>query len=865
MQICKTLIQIKSHMRNFKNWLSLVLLVSTTIAFGQTKLSGKVVDETNQPLPGASIILKGATTGASADFDGNFTFETSVSSGTILVSFMGYETKPITFNKSTKLGTIGLKASAESLSEIVITATSFAIDRKTPVAVSTIKAEVIEVKLGTQEFPEILKSTPGVYATKTGGGYGDSRINLRGFESNNIAVMINGIPVNDMENGNVYWSNWAGLSDVTSAMQVQRGLGASKVAVPSIGGTINIISKSYDAEKGGSVFTGIGNDGNQKYGMTLSTGLLDNGFAATVSASKIFGDGYVDGTEFDGYNYFINLTKVFNDQHKLSFTAFGAQQEHGQRYNSRTIAENRATEQGGMKFNPDWGYRNGKVEYLSYNYYHKPQMSLNHYWTISDKTNVSTALYASFGSGGGRRTIGDKLGTTAYRFGGSDQPINFDQIVAENKANGSLGATDIIAASVNSHNWFGVLSTLNTDLSETLTLTTGIDARYYVGSHSYELMDLLGGQYWENTYKTNNNFGEALVVGDKFNKDYDGKVVRGGLFGQLEYSKDKLAGFVSSSISNIQYSKEDFLNYAANDPERKSDKANFTEFGIKGGANYNLDETNNVFANIGYFTKAPFLTGFVFSSEQSTQLNKDAANEKVFSAEIGYGYRSSNFTANVNLYNTSWLDKSKIISMPNPDPTGNDYLYGSYTGLDALHQGLEIDFIYSVTEDLKVNGMASLGNWKWKSDGYGAIKDDSGNILKEGSVYSKDLKVSDAAQTTFALGVTYQALEKTSVSLDYNYAGDIYAKFDINGRTSDTSSNFRQDSWEMPAYHLMDFSIVHKFDMGDFDARLTGNINNLFNVEYISDAFEGDSGTYSDAKVYYGSGRTYSVGLKINF
>lgn len=103
MQICKTLIQIKSHMRNFKNWLSLVLLVSTTIAFGQTKLSGKVVDETNQPLPGASIILKGATTGASADFDGNFTFETSVSSGTILVSFMGYETKPITFNKSTKL------------------------------------------------------------------------------------------------------------------------------------------------------------------------------------------------------------------------------------------------------------------------------------------------------------------------------------------------------------------------------------------------------------------------------------------------------------------------------------------------------------------------------------------------------------------------------------------------------------------------------------------------------------------------------------------------------------------------------------------------------------------------------------------
>jgi len=117
--------------------------------------------------------------------------------------------------------------------------------------------------------------------------------------------MINGIPVNDMENGAVYWSNWAGLGDVTSAMQVQRGLGASKVAVPSIGGTINVITKSTDAQIGGNVAMSTGNDGYQKYGATLSTGLMDNGFAATVSAAKISGNGYVDGTEFEGINYFI--------------------------------------------------------------------------------------------------------------------------------------------------------------------------------------------------------------------------------------------------------------------------------------------------------------------------------------------------------------------------------------------------------------------------------------------------------------------------------------------------------------------------------------------------------------------------------
>ena len=368
-------------MGNFKNWLVVVMLISTSIIYAQTKLSGKVVDETNQPLPGASIIVKGSSTGTTTDFDGNFSFDSSIASGTIVVSFVGYESKEVKFSGTTKLGSILLKPSAESLDEIVITATSFAIDRKTPVAVSTIRAEAIEMKLGTQEFPEILKSTPGVYATKQGGGYGDSRINLRGFSSENVAVMINGVPVNDMESGAVYWSNWAGLSDVTSAMQVQRGLGASKVAVPSIGGTINIISKSTDAETGGNITMSTGNDGYQKYGMTLSTGLMDNGLAITASAAKISGDGYVNGTQFSGVNYFLNVSKILNADHKLSFNVIGAQQTHGQRYNTRTIAQNRATEQGGKRFNPDWGYRNGQIENISFNFYHKPQISLNHDWT----------------------------------------------------------------------------------------------------------------------------------------------------------------------------------------------------------------------------------------------------------------------------------------------------------------------------------------------------------------------------------------------------------------------------------------------------------------------------------------------------
>ena len=121
-----------------------------------------------------------------------------------------------------------------------------------PVALTKISLQKITEELGSRDLPMLLNGTAGVYATQTGGGDGDARINVRGFDQRNVGVMIDGVPVNDMENGAVYWSNWFGLDAITSQMQVQRGLGATKIAMPSIGGTINILTKGIGNKKGGS-------------------------------------------------------------------------------------------------------------------------------------------------------------------------------------------------------------------------------------------------------------------------------------------------------------------------------------------------------------------------------------------------------------------------------------------------------------------------------------------------------------------------------------------------------------------------------------------------------------------------------------
>jgi len=847
-------------MKNFKNLLFVAILFVSTTVLGQTKITGTVVDESNQSLPGASILEKGTMNGTETDFDGKFSLNTTSNSGILVVSFIGYKTVEVSFSSTkSNVGAIQLEEGGSTLDEIIITSTSFAIDRKTPVAVSTIKAADIERKLGTQEFPEVLKSTPGVYATKSGGGFGDGRINLRGFNSENVAVMINGVPVNDMENGRVYWSNWAGLSDVTSAMQVQRGLGAAKVAVPSIGGTINILSKTSDVNKGGNVVASTGNNGYQKYGFTLSTGLMENGLAATVSFAKISGEGYIEGTQFEGSNYFVNFSKEINENHKISFTSFGAPQRHGQRQNMSTVSTYRNAE-AGNQFNPDWGYKDGQVTHIEDNFYHKSQTSLNHYWTINDNTSLSTAAYVSYGSGGGGGTAGTNRDLFGVRLGGADQPVDLDNIVEINRANGALGSEAILRASRNDHEWYGLLSTFKTNLTDELTFIGGLDVRTYTGKHFREVTDLLGGDYYFDNENVNNP-NAALVVGDKMGYNNDGEVGWLGFFGQLEYGTENFDAFVSSSLQKTSYQRIEYFLYDLSTEAGKdlatSEKIKLDGYSIKGGANYRLDDVQNVFANIGYFER-PAAFNAVFNGYNNTKINRDAENEKVFSLELGYGVRAEKFAANVNVYRTQWNDRTFTRSVRATEPGAEDYT-ANLLGVNALHQGVEFDFTYKPSNNLNFSGMVSLGDWKWDNNLEDVpVFNENQEEVTTLSLPIKGLKVSNAAQTTAALGMLYKFWDRTSITVDYNYFANLYARIDVLNYANATETP--TDSYKVPSYGTVDASLRHSFNFGTFDTTLTARINNLLDTEYIADAIDA-----SDPLVFFGFGRTFSLSAKIKF
>ena len=272
---------------------------------------------------------------------------------------------------------------------------------------------------------------------------------------------------------------------------------------------------------------------------------------------------------------------------------------------------------------------------------------------------------------------------------------------------------------------------------------------------------------------------------------------------------------------------------------------------------YNLDSNHSVFGNIGYFEKAPFFNA-VFANRNNEDVNDDAPNEKITSFELGYKFRSEKFTANLNAYRTLWNDRSENLRFQQPDGTN---AFANILGVNAIHQGLELEATYRASDKLKITGMASLGDWRWDSNVENVqIIDENNDVVQTVDLFIKDLKVGDAAQTTFALGLNYDILPETTFTLDYNYAADLFADYDPSDRGS-----VGPNTWEVPDFHLFDTALRHKFEFAGFDASIIARVNNIFDTTYISDAQDGTNSDAATAAVYYGFGRTFSVGAKIKF
>jgi len=877
-----------------RKYLLLLLIALFTINYttyaqnGGGLVTGKLLDaQTKDPLIGATITVKGTKASVAAGLDGSFKIKAS-NGNTLVISYVGYVPKEIAVT-SNSLGLITLDPTTAAMKEVVVNANaSLAIDRQTPIAVSTVGAKFIEEKGQGAEFPELLKSTPSVTVSRAGGGYGDSRIAIRGFNSNNLALLINGLPVQDPEAGKIFWNDWAGLADVTTSMQIQRGLSASRVAVPSLGGTINISTKSTDAQEGGTVLQQVGSYNALKTAVSYSTGITPSGWATSFLLSKSTGDGTGEGLYYTGYSYFANISKIIGTNQTLSINFMGASQNHGQRFTYNTIATYRAAPQGETRFNSDWGIYNGKLFSGEINFYNKPLLSVSHDWKISSTTSLSTVLYASYGTGAAEFVAGSQAGFapggTAPRLSDAYSPIDFNAIAKNNMAAPDGNARTYQEATFNNHKQYGLISTFKKTVGN-INYLAGVDLRTYTGNHFYKLENLFGAAYFlDNTDVNNPN--RHTVVGDMINNNYQYDIVSEGAFAQAEYVKNNVSAFLTVGANNTGNRKIDYFDYLSSNPAGKTAWVNFLGYQVKGGANYNLDIQNNVFANVGFVEKPP-LIGTVFPNAKTTGINDSKTLEKLLNYELGYGFKSSEFSANVNLYHATYKDRAKTITGPvNQDGSVS---YGNINGINEVHQGVEIDAKYRPIRAVTFSGMFSYGDYHYTSNsGTGLISSDKPGATPTtiASLPINGLRIGDFggtaasnAQTTAGLGLDIDVLPQVRIGGNYNYYGRFFASYDMTKLNNTNGGSFNPalgpySPVALPNYSITDLNIVYRFKLAGMDASFIGNVYNLFNATYLSEAIDSTptnaAGTtpttqLSALGVNYGAGRIYMTTLKVKF
>jgi hypothetical protein len=805
--------------------------------------------------------------------------------------------------------TMGVQVIALDAIEVFATR---AIERVTPVAYTDVDKPTMEQQLGSQDIPLVLNTKPSVYSTEQGGAAGDARINVRGFDQRNVAVMINGVPVNDMENGWVYWSNWDGVGDATSSVQLQRGLSAVNLATPSIGGTLNIITDATALSPGGMFKQEMGNDGFLKTTAMLATGLINDKFAFMAQGVRKTGDGIARGLWTDAWAYYFGASYKISNSNRLDLFALGAPQRHGQRLYKQNIGaynaefarglsgydpaalEDYPQSSDGFEYNENWNtvstsytglqaagskrFERHDAGFLNEreNFFHKPQVNLNWYSSLSETMTLTTVAYFSGGRGGGTGTYGDFLwdySSQPSRIADWDGNIAINRGVEDRRGNAKVAgeARGILRNSRNNQWTIGAISKLAKQFSQAFTVEIGADWRTAEIDHFREVRDLLGADY---LMDTSSDFWSASEqqrgLGDKIGYDFTNTVDWLGGHVQGEYVTPEFTLYGMGGLSTIKYTYVNhFLDDGSGNPLR-AESDNIYGFQIKGGGLLNVSDEVGLFVNGGYVSKVPIFDGVI--DDYAGVKHADPQNETFIAFEGGLNIHTLDraVSASVNAYYMLWNDRTLTRGVVLTD--GTDALI-SLLGLDARHMGAEAEVAFRPSYLVRFDVGASISNWEYTDDVAGTYRPDARDAATEAyNFYVNGLKVGDAPQTQISAAASVFPIDGLSLQVVGKRFARHWGAFDPFDRTDSAD---RAQSWRIPGYTVFDghfsFTLPESFRLGQ-RLMVFAHVFNLLDEEYIMDATDNssynafdDDHDADDAEVYFGLPRRFNLGLQFNF
>ena len=750
------------------------------------------------------------------------------------------------------------KGDSLTIREITVSA-SFENPKSSPLRLSTVSSDMIKEAASARTYPELLKSVPGLYATSESGSYGDARLNIRGFQQENIAILLNGVPISELTSGSMYWNNWMGLADATYAIQVQKGVGSSMLSDSSVGGSVNIMtsapSENMEAEAGfsGSAF------GTFKGYISYSSGILPRGWAFSLMASYVGGKGYVDRTNVDSYAYMFSLSKILGKYNTLVFTSLGSPEKHEQR-SARLSAEEVAVY--GLKYNKNWGWRDGKPYNLNKNNYFKPYFLLQHLYR-KNRVSMTNSLYLAIGDGGGRWS--ESKGTPISSFRTADGQVDWTSALESNEWISPEGpsAMNVLSDFRAGHTQAGAVVSAAVDVRKGWNIGAGMHYQYYSTWEHEVITDLLGADFWYEDYASKSLAGTAgrnpvKRVGDRVRTDNGRTIHHGTLYVSASYASEKLNANLGLSVFGSMNRRWDSYNYYGGDI--RSDWVSGAGFSAKGGLLYKPSAGHSIYLNGGYYSRMPYFGTFFASG--NNEPSKDVRNERNILGELGYRYVYNRGGVELTAYAAYWKNRTL---MSNPyKPKEEDESRFMITGLDAFHYGAELEAFHNFTRWFRLSAWASIGDWRWKNNVSATIYDDyTSQPIETVNVYCDGLPVGDAPQTQVGASAKFSLPAGFGISASWKFNDRMYADFDPADRTSadDMSASYR-----IPSYHLLDMTADWKHSFGKgFSLSVFASVSNLLDTMYIERGKDGASHDLESFRGFWGFGRSFSFGLRMAF
>lgn len=866
----------------------------------QNIVRGIIIDnDSKKPLKDVFVLLKKTSVKEATKEDGSFVI-TNLKNGNFILEIkqLGYETQnfPLDLNgKPIDLRTIYLyKDFTEELDASIITITDDELSNDTSSA---------------DNISGLLQASKDIFLRTAAFEFSSSFFRIKGLDSGNGKVLINGIEMNKIYDGRAQWSNWGGLNDVLRNQEFSNGLSPSDFTFGGVLGATNMNTRASLQRQGTRISYSSSNRSYEHRVMaTYSTGISKNGWSMTFSGSRRAGnEGFNEGTSYNAYSVFTSIEKKMNEKHSINFTGIFTPNRRGKSSpNTQEVFDLK-----GIEYNEYWGNLNGKKLNSRIKEVVEPILMLNHFWDVSENTTLQTNLSYQFGKIGNSRLDfngGSNPSPTYYQtlpsyflkyndlsdaYTAQENFVNNGQLVWNrifdaNITNANIGLNNayVLYEDRNDDKQITINTIYNTDLNNHISINGKLEYKRLRSQNFAEVIDLLGGS----GYLDINNFADSerqmqndvlnpnrvVGVGDKFRYNFNlsSDFMNAFLQGQFKYNKVDF--YAAANVSQITNQREGLYQNGRfeNSSLGMSEKLSFTNYGAKTGATYKINGRNLIDANVAYLTQAPTIRNSFSNSRENNNIVDDLQSEKMFSSDVSYIRRSPVITSRFTAYYTSIKDATEI-SFYFADGVGGDntaFVQEILSGIEKQHLGLEFGLEAQVTSTIKLKGAASIGSFVYANnpdlyltsdvtnDGIFDENGRSGNYTSN----LKNYKISAGPHNAYSVGFEYRDPDYWWIGATANFFSNTFV--DIAPLTR--SSNFYTDAdgLTFPDYDVdvarellqqekfNNYKVINlvggkSWKIAGYYVSLFATVNNLLNTAYKSGGFEqGRNANYNELK-----------------